>query len=640
MCSKKTSGIALLVIGFILVALGVIIGLMLPNKAQTTVEDNVCVDSKDSPGYDRWEGPTDYISKVYIWNITNKQGFLYRGETPKLVERGPYVYSMVSKKVGVRFKKGQVTSKSFEQAKFNKTLTEKECETCREDDKLTVLNAAYLGLMAEAGTADNFGTAFIPLVLNLLFLGLNSTTKSLNATLLEMGKTQNRFPLNPTYNPAFGSWLNSIPNFTSPQKNFTLIEMKGLYGPLLNASQFGPFTNQVLLSECKGGNLTIECGLSINFWFLTNASLATQAAGFIGKLLCPDPASACFDTSNSQLSLQTVELFVRDLSKYVMWYLDNNNYGLTTTRNQSEITLGYLMEKLPLPEYKNGIPVPGAVTSHAKESDVKTSSTFYTCESTDGERFTYAAINGQSQVPKNLYPNATPEQLKIRGYYTQFPGVKSLKACSTKFTPLANSYELFISQFLFAVPITYKEDVEIHDIPMHKYGLEKSALEVNNVTIFTRGVFDVSRVFKSPIRMSLPGFLYGDPSLYQDLNLSTPDEGKYESFLSIEPISGTAMQLKLRLQLNGQFLKSALHTSYPETKNVTFVDKPIPISWVETEASIDQESAEEYSSQLFGGLRLACGLLVALPVIGGILVILGVAFIVLGVKKADSVTAA
>lgn len=54
MCTKKTSGIALLVIGFVLVALGVIIGLILPNKAQTTVEDNVCVDSKDSPGYGRW----------------------------------------------------------------------------------------------------------------------------------------------------------------------------------------------------------------------------------------------------------------------------------------------------------------------------------------------------------------------------------------------------------------------------------------------------------------------------------------------------------------------------------------------------------------------------------------------------------
>ena len=44
--------------------------------------------------------------------------------------------------------------------------------------------------------------------------------------------------------------------------------------------------------------------------------------------------------------------------------------------------------------------------------------------------------------------------------------------------------------------------------------------------------------------------------------------------------------------------------------------------------------------QVFGGLRLSCGLLVALPVIGGILVIVGVVFIVLAVKKPDSVTVA
>ena len=58
------------------------------------------------------------------------------------------------------------------------------------------------------------------------------------------------------------------------------------------------------------------------------------------------------------------------------------------------------------------------------------------------------------------------------------------------------------------------------------------------------------------------------------------------------------MQLKLRLQLNGQFLSSALHPNYTGTKNVTFVNKLIPISWTETQATIDQESAEEYSSQV------------------------------------------
>jgi len=254
-----------------------------------------------------------------------------------------------------------------------------------------VLNAAYLGLMAEAGSAENFGTAFIPLVLNLLFYRLNLKTKSLNVTLLEMGKTQNQFSLNPDYNPAFGSWLNSNPAFASPRKNFTLIEMYGLYGPLLNASQFGPFTDPDLLTKCWAGHLTIECGLSLNFIiFFEVPSLKQLAEGFIKKLLCPNSASACFNISNSS-SLRAVGLFIRHLSEYVMWYLDDNNYGLTTTRKQSEITLGYVMQKLPLPpEYPGGLPVPGAVTSHAKESDAKTNSTFYTCESTSGERFTYA----------------------------------------------------------------------------------------------------------------------------------------------------------------------------------------------------------------------------------------------------------
>lgn len=252
-----------------------------------------------------------------------------------------------------------------------------------------MLNAAYLGLMAEAGTADNFATAFIPVVLKLLFDGLNLKTTSLNATLVQMGKTQNQFQLDPTYNPAFGSWLYSIPKFESLRKNFTLIEMNGLYGPLLNPSQFGPFTDQTLLSKCQGGSLTIECGLSINFLFL-NSSLKSKAAGFIVKLLCPNRTSACFDTTSDPLRLPAVGSFILHLSNYVMWYLDVNNYGLTTTRNQSEITLGYMMGKLRLPEYPKGIPVPGAVTSHAKESDVKTNSTFYTCQSTVGKRFTYA----------------------------------------------------------------------------------------------------------------------------------------------------------------------------------------------------------------------------------------------------------
>ena len=145
----------------------------------------------------------------------------------------------------------------------------------------------------------------------------------------------------------------------------------------------------------------------------------------------------------------------------------------------------------------------------------------------------FSAIGGESKVKKDLYPNASLEELKVRGYYVQFPGRKSLRPCTTKYTQQVSSYELFFSQFGFAVPVTYKEGVEMRDIPMHKYVLKKAALATNNVTIFTPGVFDVTRVLQGPLYISLPGFLYSEPSSYKELNLPEPNVEKYESFVSI-----------------------------------------------------------------------------------------------------------
>lgn len=54
MCSKKVAGVALLITGLVLVIIGVIIGLLLPNAAQKKIEESVCVNGKDNPGYERW----------------------------------------------------------------------------------------------------------------------------------------------------------------------------------------------------------------------------------------------------------------------------------------------------------------------------------------------------------------------------------------------------------------------------------------------------------------------------------------------------------------------------------------------------------------------------------------------------------
>ena len=251
--------------------------------------------------------------------------------------------------------------------------------------------------MEKVRSAKDFSTASIPLVLTLLFHGLNAKMGSQNASFIQMGKANNKLGFNSVpFNPAFGSWVNSKDRFSRIHGNFSLRDMSGLYSALTNASKFGPFTNASLLARCLSALPTKDCGLAINLATYVNAS-APQVAALvkpnIDELLCPHAAS-CFNTSNN-VSILAIAQFITDpLPKYVLWYLESENYGLTTTRNQSDIIIGYVMTKLPFPpQYPLGISVPGSVDTHTDEQEAKatgTNSTFYTCESTEGDRFTYA----------------------------------------------------------------------------------------------------------------------------------------------------------------------------------------------------------------------------------------------------------
>lgn len=272
---------------------------------------------------------------------------------------------------------------------------------------MTVLNAAYLGLMAKVKSAKDFGTAFIPLILNLVFHALDGKTRNRNNTLLLMGKSQTdqlEFPSTATL--AFGSWINSNhPNplqnaaFGHLKRNYSLQEMSGLYGALTD-STFLPFTNTSLLARCtnKTNPPSRVCGLAINLGIYADPNVPSNVklpiAPWIQSFLCPK-ASSCYNTTNNSAAILAVAAFIAGpLPRFVLQYLENNNYGLTTTRNQSEIILGYSMDRLPLPPpfVPSVIPVPGPVTSYNNETEAKArgkNSTFYTCESTE-QRFTYA----------------------------------------------------------------------------------------------------------------------------------------------------------------------------------------------------------------------------------------------------------
>ena len=253
--------------------------------------------------------------------------------------------------------------------------------------------------MAKVRSAKDFGMAFIPLILNLVFHALDQTTNR-NNTLLLMGKSQTdqlQFPLNPTM--AFGSWINSIPNtshlFRPLKRDYSALEMRGLYGALTDPT-FLPFTNAAFLARCKDKSnlfLNKDCGLAINLDIYANeAALRSNVTPLIQSFLCPH-ASSCYNTSNPAAIFAVAKFIAEPLPRFVLQYLENNKYGLTTTRNQREIVLGYSMDRLPLPPpFPSVIRVSGPVTSYNSETEAKAqekNSTFYTCESTE-PRFTYA----------------------------------------------------------------------------------------------------------------------------------------------------------------------------------------------------------------------------------------------------------
>ena len=247
--------------------------------------------------------------------------------------------------------------------------------------QLTILNAGYLA------KAKDLSQVLIPLVINVLLVGLKLKGLNDSDILFQMGLTDNQLKLPYPLNPAFGSWINLSPYFAFLRKNYSVVEMNGFYGAFLNASKYGPSTDTPLLKKCLNGSLfSVQCGLSA--FNLKLLSKEPRAAIFIQQLLCPDRKSACFNASNT-LTYQALGAFITELSKDVLFFWRKTTLGRQPLDNhQNDLTIGYVLR---LPGDPTGIPIPAIATSHANETEatkVATSSTFHTCAST-GDRFAF-----------------------------------------------------------------------------------------------------------------------------------------------------------------------------------------------------------------------------------------------------------
>ncbi|EDO31576.1 predicted protein [Nematostella vectensis] len=422
MCSnKKRTGIILVIFGIVAVVVGILVGQFITRRVKQGLDDQICINSKDHTGYDSWVsellkapdiwyhtifrfqiGASESSASIYFWHIKNKNGFLHKGETPQFEERGPYVYKTTTEKIDVSFDdNGHVTYKKYSQQTFDADATAQACPQCKESDQMTVLNLGYLGAVAQAGGDMGIALAMVPPIVGGYILQLNATLGS--GTYHYLGRVE---PTNTTLTLDFGHWLSSQSQFASLNTSYNSTEMMGLYNALTNSSLLLPTTGV----PCKDNPIPSGCGLvtyvpaymKILKAIATAAgsnvsSLQAQAAGLkllIDKITCPVENMICFKANDTLTMTALLTFITSHLPMFVMAYFDNNNIGLLTTRPQKELTLGYVMDKLPMPPlYPNGTPVPGFLTHHTSKEQARLlskSETFHTCKSSGGDRFTWA----------------------------------------------------------------------------------------------------------------------------------------------------------------------------------------------------------------------------------------------------------
>jgi hypothetical protein len=98
----------------------------------------------------------------------------------------------------------------------------------------------------------------------------------------------------------------------------------------------------------------------------------------------------------------------------------------------------------------------------------------------------------------------------------------------------------------------------------------------------------------------------------------SPDPGKHDTFVDVEPFTGIVMNACKRVQINFEVAPSEFYR-----ENIT--DTVMPVAWFEQRGQITQDLASQFKDQLYFGISLRDNLPLVFLGIGATLFVLGAA---------------
>ncbi|KAF3705221.1 Platelet glycoprotein 4 Glycoprotein IIIb [Channa argus] len=174
----------------------------------------------------------------------------------------------------------------------------------------------------------------------------------------------------------------------------------------------------------------------------------------------------------------------------------------------------------------------------------------------------------------------------------------------------------FSSDICRSVSASFEQSMDLKGIEVYRYTLLQSTLASPTVNPDNRcfcrnfkstknctmaGVLDISSCQDGrPIYISLPHFLYGSPSLREDVLGLNPSEVHHNTFLDVEPTTGFTLRFAKRIQVNMMYGPSKVITVLKKVKDYTI----FPLVWLNETAALDDETADMFKEELISHIQM------------------------------------
>ncbi|XP_076096804.1 uncharacterized protein LOC143067427 isoform X2 [Mytilus galloprovincialis] len=232
--SSRILGIGVIFVAFIVLSIGLIVGLKFPGFVEDRIKEDQCVVSEEYSHYNQW-----------------------------LKKCGPYIYKKTARKVNVVFRDGYVSFKYLISFNFDEDKTQEECGiNCKSSDEIIMLDTDKIEEIGTFKSSEDYLLGNIPEWINLKIeeLSVRQTNISENVFSLLglLNNTANTEMDHLVQNISFGRWIgkndteqkiviNNIRNNTDFSEN----EMTRLYNILSSAQEMGLPLTQETTEICR-----------------------------------------------------------------------------------------------------------------------------------------------------------------------------------------------------------------------------------------------------------------------------------------------------------------------------------------------------------------------------------------------------